>query len=178
MEISVYTRRVHKISSVCKYCRCSAAITMVRMRAEFVGPFGRHGHNFLINEPRLRIVLCVQNVQENRETSRMWNAVCNTFLECKNHGTGWHSSSTLWGVWRIWSDSTVRRWVRHFNEGRENLRDVPRSARPSVVNEDLVCEWKRRFKRTDDSPFRYFPCIFHEFHSHFFTVSSFYDAGI
>jgi transposase len=25
------------------------------------------------------------------------------------------------------SDSTVRRWVRHFNEGRENVRGDPRS---------------------------------------------------
>jgi len=32
----------------------------------------------------------------------------------------------------------VRRWVRLFNEGRENLHDDPRSGRPSVVNEDLV----------------------------------------
>jgi transposase len=36
------------------------------------------------------------------------------------------------------SDSMVRRWVRHFNEGRENVQDDPRSGRPSVVNEDLM----------------------------------------
>jgi transposase len=36
------------------------------------------------------------------------------------------------------SDSLVRRGVRHFNEGRENVHDDPRSNRPSVVNEDLV----------------------------------------
>jgi len=34
--------------------------------------------------------------------------------------------------------SMVRRWVRLFNEGRENVHDDPRSGRPSVVNEDLV----------------------------------------
>jgi hypothetical protein len=27
---------------------------------------------------------------------------------------------------------------RHFNDGRENVQDDPRSGRPSVVNEDLV----------------------------------------
>jgi len=37
------------------------------------------------------------------------------------------------------SSSMVRRWVRLFNEGRENVHDDPRSGRPSVVNEDLVC---------------------------------------
>jgi len=36
------------------------------------------------------------------------------------------------------SSSMVRRWVRLFNEGRENVHDDPRSGRPSVVNEDLV----------------------------------------
>ena len=36
------------------------------------------------------------------------------------------------------SSSMVRRWVRLFNEGRENMHDDPRSGRPSVVNEDLV----------------------------------------
>jgi hypothetical protein len=37
------------------------------------------------------------------------------------------------------SDSKVRRWVRHFNEGREKVHNDPRSGRPSVVKEDLVC---------------------------------------
>jgi transposase len=36
------------------------------------------------------------------------------------------------------SDSVVRRWARHFNEGRENVHDDPQSGRSSVVNEDLV----------------------------------------
>jgi transposase-like protein len=36
------------------------------------------------------------------------------------------------------SDSMVRRWVRHFNERRENVLDDPRSDLPSVVNENFV----------------------------------------
>jgi hypothetical protein len=92
------TRRVHKIISVCKYCRCSAAVTMVHLCAEFVGSFGRHGRHLQTIEPLLRLVLCVYNVQENREARRMWNADCNPLLECKKHETGWHLSSTLWGV--------------------------------------------------------------------------------
>jgi len=36
------------------------------------------------------------------------------------------------------SSSMVWRWVRLFNEGRENVHDDPRSSRRSVVNEDLV----------------------------------------
>jgi len=38
----------------------------------------------------------------------------------------------------VMSSSVVRRWVRLFNEGRENVHDDPRSGRPSVMNEDLV----------------------------------------
>jgi hypothetical protein len=37
------------------------------------------------------------------------------------------------------SDPMVRRWVRHFNERSEYVRDYPQSGRPSVVNEDLLC---------------------------------------
>jgi transposase len=37
------------------------------------------------------------------------------------------------------SDLMVRGWVRHFNVGRENVHDDPRSGRPSVVNKELVC---------------------------------------
>jgi hypothetical protein len=69
------TRRIHKISSVCKCCRCSATVTMVRMRAEFVGPLGSHGRDLQTIEPRLRIVLCVYNVQEYREGSRRFITV-------------------------------------------------------------------------------------------------------
>jgi predicted molibdopterin-dependent oxidoreductase YjgC len=58
-HIDIRTRRIHKVSSVCKYCRCSAEVTMVRMRAEFVDPLGRHGRHLQTIEQRLRIVLCV-----------------------------------------------------------------------------------------------------------------------
>jgi DNA primase large subunit len=36
------------------------------------------------------------------------------------------------------SDSMVRRWVRHINEGCKNVHDDLRSGRLSVDNEDLV----------------------------------------
>ena len=46
----------------------------------------------------------------------------------------------LCGVYgeRAMSSSVVRRWVRLFNEGRENMHDDTRSGLPFVVNEDLV----------------------------------------
>jgi len=36
------------------------------------------------------------------------------------------------------SDGMIRKWVRVFNEGRENVHDEARSGRPSLVNDDLV----------------------------------------
>ena len=36
------------------------------------------------------------------------------------------------------SDGMVRKWVRMFNEGRQNVHDGARSGRPSLVNADLV----------------------------------------
>jgi len=36
------------------------------------------------------------------------------------------------------SNGMVRKWVRMFNEGRENVHDEVRSGRPSLVNDDLV----------------------------------------
>ena len=36
------------------------------------------------------------------------------------------------------SDGVVRKWVRMFNEGRENVYDEARSGRPSLVNDALL----------------------------------------
>jgi len=36
------------------------------------------------------------------------------------------------------SDGMVRKWVRMFNGGRENLHDEARSGRHSLVNDDLL----------------------------------------
>ncbi|PRD35554.1 UNVERIFIED_CONTAM: hypothetical protein NCL1_11256 [Trichonephila clavipes] len=38
----------------------------------------------------------------------------------------------------VMSDSMVRRWDRHFNEGRSEVHDEERSGRPSLITEELV----------------------------------------
>ena len=48
------------------------------------------------------------------------------------------------------SDGMVRKWVRMFNEGRENVHDEARSGRPSLVN-DLVHKVNERVR--DDRRF-------------------------
>jgi len=49
------------------------------------------------------------------------------------------------------SDGMVRKWVRMFNEGRENVHDEGRSGRPSLVNDDLVRKVNKRVR--DDRRF-------------------------
>ena len=49
------------------------------------------------------------------------------------------------------SDAMVKKWVRVFNEGRENVHDEARSGRPYLVNDDLVHKVNERVR--DDRRF-------------------------
>jgi len=49
------------------------------------------------------------------------------------------------------SDGMVRKWVRMFSEGRENVHDEARSGLPSLLNDDLVCKVNERVR--DDRRF-------------------------
>jgi len=44
------------------------------------------------------------------------------------------------------SNGIVRKWVRMFNEGRDNVHDEARSGRPSLVNDDLVRKVNERVR--------------------------------
>jgi len=44
------------------------------------------------------------------------------------------------------SDGMVRKWVRMFNEGRENVHDEARIGRPSLVNGDLLRKVNERVR--------------------------------
>jgi len=44
------------------------------------------------------------------------------------------------------SDGMVRKWVRMFNEGRQNVHDEARSGRPFLVNDDLVRKVNKRLR--------------------------------
>jgi len=42
-------------------------------------------------------------------------------------------------ICQVYSDNgMVRKWVRMFNEGRQNVHDEARSGRPTLMNDDLV----------------------------------------
>jgi len=51
----------------------------------------------------------------------------------------------------VMSDGMVRKWVRMFNEGRENVHDEARSGRLCLVNDDLVRNVNERVR--DDRRF-------------------------
>jgi len=51
----------------------------------------------------------------------------------------------------VMSDGVVRKWVRMFNEGRENVHDEARSVRPSLVSDDFVRKVKESVR--DDRHF-------------------------
>jgi len=74
---------------------------------------------------------------ENPAACEMWSVI--RFLNVKNM-TPAEIHRQLCDVYgeHAMISSMVRRWVRLFNEGREIMRDDPRSGQPSVVNEDLV----------------------------------------
>jgi len=44
------------------------------------------------------------------------------------------------------SDGMVRKWVRMFNKGRENVHDEAQIGRPSLVNDDLVRKVNERVR--------------------------------
>ena len=54
------------------------------------------------------------------------------------------------------SDGMVRKWVRMFDEGRENVHDEARSGCPSLVNDDLV---RKVNERVRDYTFRNFRSV-------------------
>jgi len=66
-----------------------------------------------------------------RSVIRFWNA--RNVLPSKIH----HQICHMYGD-NAMSDGMVRKWVRMFNEGRENVHDEARSGCPSLVNDDLV----------------------------------------
>jgi len=103
---------------------------------------------------------------ENPPTCEMWSVI--HFLNAKNMKPA-EINHQICDMYRehAMGSSMVWRWVRLFNEERENVHD-PRSSRPSVVNEDLVHAVEEKIRENDDSPLRHFPCIFLKFHGHFF----------
>ena len=61
------------------------------------------------------------------------------FLNARNVLTSeiHHQISQVYGD-NAMSEGMFRKWVRIFNEGRENVHDEVWSGRPSLVNDDLV----------------------------------------
>jgi len=61
------------------------------------------------------------------------------------------------------NDGMVRKLVRMFNEGRENVQDEARSGRPFLVNDDLVRKVNERVRDDRRSQFLICRCTFLRF---------------
>jgi len=90
--------------------------------------------------------------------------ICNSFLITKNvlPSEIHHQSCQVYGD-NAMSDSMVRKWVRMFNEGRENVHDEASSGRPSLVNDDWCVRSTKECVMKDVSQFLICPCIFLRF---------------
>ena len=115
----------------------------MRKRAEFLDSLSRHGRNLQTSEQCLPIVLFKKI--ETPAACEMRSVI--RFLNAKNMKPAeiHRQLCDMYGEHAM-SSSMVRRWVRLFNEGRENVHDDPRSGRPSVVNEDLVRAVKEKIR--------------------------------
>jgi hypothetical protein len=61
-DLFIIIRVIPKVSSVCKYSRCTAVVTMVYTHAEFVDSVARHGRKLQTFKQCLHTVVCVYNV--------------------------------------------------------------------------------------------------------------------
>ena len=92
-----------------------------------------------------RVVYVMFKKIENPAACEMRSVI--HFLKAKNMTPAeiHHQLCDVYGEHAM-SSSMVWRWVRLFNEGRENAHDDPRSGRPSVVDEDLVRAFEEKIR--------------------------------
>jgi hypothetical protein len=109
------------------------------MRGGFVGHFGRHGCNLQQSNHVYARSYGFKMVKKIEKSAACELQSVNRFLNARNMKPGdiHPELCEVHGEYAV-SDLMVRRWVKHFNEGPENVHDDPRSGLPSVVNEDLV----------------------------------------
>jgi hypothetical protein len=81
---------------------------------------------------------------ENPAACEMRSVIC--FLNAKNMTPAeTHQLCDMYGEHAM-NSSVVKRWVRLFNEGHENVHDDPLSSRPSVVNARLMHAVEEKFR--------------------------------
>jgi hypothetical protein len=95
---------------------------MVCMRAEFVGRFGRHGCNLQTIKPRsaLSCVFTMFKKIEKPAACEMQSVIRSLNARNMKLSDIHHQLREVYGE-HATSDSLVRRWVRHINEGHENV---------------------------------------------------------
>jgi len=112
--------------------RCCACVPSLLILRQGMDAIFRHSNSVYVS---CCLLITFKKI-ENPAAREMRSVI--GFLNAKNVKPAeiHHQRCDVYGEHAM-SSSTVRRCVRLFNEGRENVHD-PRRGRPSVVNEDLV----------------------------------------
>jgi len=108
------------------------------MCSDFLYQLRSHRHHFVKFVLWLCLFLCVKHVWDNWRSRRLWNRSLIRFLKARNvlPSEIHHQTFQVYGD-NAMSDGMVRKWVRLFNEGWENVHDEARSGCPSLVQADV-----------------------------------------
>jgi len=148
---SLYMVRL-KVSTVCAYISRILETVTLRMCSDFHYQLISHRRH-LLNSYYVYVCSCALNMfktiggtadYEIRSVIRFLNA--RIVLPSEIH----HQICQVYGD-NAMSEGMVRKYVRIFNEGRENVHDEARNGRPSLVNDDLVRKFNEKVR--DDRRF-------------------------
>jgi len=147
-----HTWVIRKVSAVCAYLSRILETAILRIRSDFCYHLRSHRSHFVkfvfvyVCSCALYMFKTIEGPAdcEIRSVICFWNA--RNVLPTEIH-------HQIWQVYgdNAMSDGMVRKCVRMFNEGRENVYDEARSGRSSLVNDDLVRKVNERVR--DDRRF-------------------------
>jgi hypothetical protein len=130
-------RCIWKVSTVCEYF-CRSAEIISRMRTAFLiywqatdANTRKAGSVYI-----LLYVLKIFKMIQHPTNCEIWSLI--RFLNARNV-----KLADIRQICKVYgentmSDGMVRKWVKKFNEGRDNVRDEPWSDRPSVVSNVFI----------------------------------------
>jgi len=150
--LEINTQVIWKVSTVCAYLSRILETATLRIFSDFLYQLRSHRRHFV------KFILClylflalnvfktIEGVADCEIRSVIRFLKARNVLPSEIH----HQTCQVYGD-NAMSDGMVRKWVRMFNEGRENVHDEARSGRPSLGNDDLMRKVNERVR--DDRRF-------------------------
>ena len=124
-----HTKAIQKVSTVCTYLSHILETVPLHMCSDFLYQLRSHRHHFMKFILCLCLFLCVKHVWDNWRGRRLWNRSVIRFLKARSvlPSEIHHQTFQVYGD-NAMSDGMVRKWVRMFSEGWENVHDEARRA--------------------------------------------------